>query len=71
MSDNVVATATSSAAPATATDLSDDEGIKKHRFSPAVHALLFVLLGMLVTLVLIAAWPLSEILANTVPTPRP
>lgn len=70
MSDNVVAATTSAAAPESATHGKDDEGIKKHKLSPAMHAAIFIILGMLLTLVILGAWPLNEILANDVPTPR-
>lgn len=71
MTDNVVATTTHAAAPESATHGDADEGIKRHRMSPAAHAALFILLGIIVSLVIIGIWPLMEILGNDVDTSKP
>ncbi|WP_374928789.1 hypothetical protein [Kytococcus sedentarius] len=71
MSDNVVATTTHAAAPESATHGADDDGIKKHRMSPAAHAALFIVLGILLTLFIIGIWPLMEVLGNDVDTSKP
>ncbi|WP_143469630.1 hypothetical protein [Kytococcus aerolatus] len=77
MSDNAVettaaASAVAASAEATGATQATDDGLpRERRLSPLAHALVFVLLGMILSAVLVGIWPLMEILANDVPTPHP